>query len=95
MEGGALYIEPRHQGTCTKCDNLLEFSKTNRTVAHLREIGMPIRYHKRPETGRLSTSHFFQCPECGQVWQRVDDTGFEDGGLGGLKRSLFFIDIIR
>jgi len=88
-------IEPRTADMCQKCSNLLEFGKANRPTAHLREIGQPIRYHKSGGTGWTSVSRFFQCPDCGQLWQQIEDTGYEQGGFGGQRRSLNFVEILR
>ncbi len=88
-------IEPQQLRPCRKCNNLLEFGKENRNRAYMREIGQPIRYSRRPETGMSSTSRFFQCPECGQLWQEIEDVGFEDDGPGGHRKSLHFVEIMR
>jgi hypothetical protein len=76
-------------GPCSKCDNLLEFSGTNRNPAHMAEIGQLVHYSKRLETGTATTiSRFFQCPDCGQLWQEVEDAGPE-----GQSKRLYFLEL--
>lgn len=88
-------IEPQQLEPCQKCNDLLEFVKENRRPTYMKEIGQPIRYGKRLETGMTTTSRFYQCPECGQIWQEVEDVGFEDSGFGGRRKSLYFLDIVK
>jgi hypothetical protein len=57
----------------------------------MREVGGQIHYTKRLQTGTAtSLSTFFQCPDCGQLWQEVEDTGPE-----GQSKHLYFLDIYR
>lgn len=88
-------IEPQQLGLCTRCENLLEFGKGNRNPEHMKEIGESIRFGKALGTGMATTTRFFQCPDCGQLWQEVDDVGFKDSGFGGRRRSLYYLDITR
>lgn len=86
-----MVIEPRQLNPCRKCNDLLEFAKSNREHTHMKEIGEPIHYARKIETGiATTTSRFYQCPECGQLWQEV-----EQSGAGGLTRYLRFIEILR
>ncbi len=90
-DGGEPMISPGQLGPCSKCDNLLEFSGANRNPAHMSEIGQLIHYNKRLETGMTSTrSRFLQCPDCGQLWQEIEDTGPE-----GQSKHLYFVEIFR
>jgi hypothetical protein len=69
----------------------LEFSGANRNPVYMREIGEQIHYTKRVEAGTATaTSRFFQCPQCGQLWQEVEDAGPE-----GQSKHLYFLDILR
>jgi hypothetical protein len=88
-------IEPGQRGPCHKCENLLEFRRTDRETAHLMEIGQAIHYHRELEAPTTSTSRFYQCPECGQLWQMVEDSSIEETGPGGLHIYLEFLDILR
>lgn len=88
-------IEPHQLGPCARCENLLEFGKANRSTEHLDEVGNPIRFSKALGTGMATTTRFLQCPDCGQLWQEVDDVGFQDGGFGGSSKALYYLDIIR
>jgi len=55
------------------------------------EIGQIIHYTKRLETGTATTmSRFYQCPDCGQLWQEIEDTGPE-----GQSKHLYFVEIFR
>ena len=88
-------IEPQQLGPCARCENLLEFGKGNRNPSYMKEVGLPVRISKALGTGMTTTMRFYQCPDCGQLWQEVEDVGFQDGGFGGRRKALYYLEIIR
>ncbi len=88
-------IEPAHRAPCHKCENLLEFRRSDREPAHLMEIGQPIHYARTATSDRTTTGRFFQCPDCGQLWELVEDSSLEETTPAGLHTYLHFLDIIR
>lgn len=83
-------IEPFQLEPCKKCQDLLSQGTADRKYDYLKQIGEPIRYGKRLGSKSITTNNFYQCPECGQLWQEIIDSGF-----GGHGRFLHEVKIIR
>lgn len=79
-------IEPFQLEPCRKCQDSLSQGAADRKSDYLKQIGEPIRYGSKS----ITTNYFYQCPECGQLWQEIVDSGF-----GGHGRFLHEVKIIR
>ena len=83
-------IEPRQLEPCKKCQLLLRLGEPDRHTEHLMHVGEPVVYGKHLGSAAITTNHFYQCPECGQLWQEI-----VDGELGRGTRYLCELKIVR